>query len=156
MGLFRTGVSLGCNAGVASICVRKSGEALTRNQFTPSALIAALDCVRLLIFPARAARQFSHAQFHWGNPPPAAVPSSRTRVDTFYSAAFNSNRAGVTRALEKDRHGFDARFGPALFGGIFHRDAVCVGGKWCMAGCFSCQTRHSVIPKSPIQFPHDD
>jgi hypothetical protein len=82
MGLLRGEVFLGCNAGVASICARKSGDAFTRNHFTPSALIAVLDCVRGAIFPARAARQFSQAQFHWGNPPPAAVPSSRTRIDT--------------------------------------------------------------------------
>lgn len=82
MGLFRAEVSRGCNAGVASICTRKSGEALTRNQFRPSALNATLDCVRVGIFPARAARQLSQAQFHWGNPPPAAVPSSRTRIAT--------------------------------------------------------------------------
>lgn len=64
MGLFRAGVSRGCNTGVASICARKSGDALTKNQFRPSALSATLDCVRLGILPARAARQLSHAQFH--------------------------------------------------------------------------------------------
>jgi hypothetical protein len=64
MGLFRAEVSRGCSTGVPSICARKSGDALTKNQFLPSALNTTLDCVRVGILPARAARQLSHAQFH--------------------------------------------------------------------------------------------
>src|SRR6185437_3758362 len=54
--------------------------ALHRNQCVPSALTAIEDCVRGCARPgmSRAARQVGHQQFHWGNPPPAALPRRRT------------------------------------------------------------------------------
>jgi hypothetical protein len=42
--------------------------------------MATLDWVLDGIFPARAAAQFGQAQFHWGKPPPAAVPNKTTRM----------------------------------------------------------------------------
>jgi hypothetical protein len=80
MGLTRRAAMVGWSGGKVSICARRSGEALTRNQWSPSALSATLDCVRAGISPRRAARQFAQAQFHCGSPPPAAVPRSRTRI----------------------------------------------------------------------------
>jgi hypothetical protein len=55
---------------------RTSGEALRRNQCFPSTLIAAEDWVRCLADEGsrRATRHEGHQQFHWGKPPPAAVP----------------------------------------------------------------------------------
>ncbi len=63
-------------------CSRMSGEALSRNQRTPSALTAADDCVRGRAFDGsvRAVRQPGHQQFHWGNPPPAAAPRKPASV----------------------------------------------------------------------------
>ncbi len=58
------------------ICCRMSGEALTRNQFSPSALTASDACVPLSCGLSQAARQVGQLQFHCGNPPPAAVPST--------------------------------------------------------------------------------
>ena len=59
---------------------RTSGDALSRNQRSPSALTAADDWVRGMARrgSVRAARQEGHQQFHWGNPPPAAVPRRTT------------------------------------------------------------------------------
>jgi len=64
MGVLRAESGLGRNAGNASICARRSGEALTRNQFAPSSLRATLDCVRAGILPWRARQQFGQEQFH--------------------------------------------------------------------------------------------
>ena len=61
------------------------GEALTRNHASPSALTPTHSWVRASISgdPSRAPRQFRHAQFHCGQPPPAAEPS--TWILTFCS-----------------------------------------------------------------------
>src|SRR5450631_2041623 len=44
--------------------------------------MATWACVRALPWkvPMRSARQFGQAQFHWGNPPPAAEPRTFTRI----------------------------------------------------------------------------
>src|SRR5262245_32836968 len=72
----------GWRAGNDSIWARISGEALSRTQRSPSTLTATLSCVRgrAAIVPARMPRQFGHPQFHWGNPPPAAEPSTWMRT----------------------------------------------------------------------------
>ena len=77
-----------------------------------------LDCVCEAIFPVRAAMQFAQAQFHCGKPPPAAVPRIWMRINRSFAVLgpVRSDRAGVTGALEKDRHGFQHRLDPALFG----------------------------------------
>ncbi len=71
--------------GVSSVrtqrnCSRTSGEAFRRNHRHPSTLMAAEDCVRGWAPEGseRATRQQGHQQFHWGKPPPAALPSRRT------------------------------------------------------------------------------
>src|SRR6476659_6901347 len=68
--------------GSRVICSRTSGEALPRNQRTPSALTAIEDCVRgcASAGSSRAMRHVGHQQFHCGKPPPAAVPSRITRT----------------------------------------------------------------------------
>jgi len=80
IGLPRTALGRGCSGGKSSICVRRSGGALTRNHLSPSALSATLDCVRPGLRPARVAGQLARAQFHCARPPPAAVPRSRTQM----------------------------------------------------------------------------
>lgn len=77
-----------------------------RYQLAALALITIDDCVSCGIFPARASRQFRQAQFHCGNPPPAAAPRIRIRVNEL------SDRARVTGAFEKDQHLFKRRFDP--------------------------------------------
>ncbi len=124
-------VQLGCNCGMLSICRDKSGDALIRKQprkLLGSPLIAILDCVCGAILPARVATQFAQAQFHWGRPPPAALPRMWIRINRSSAAitSLRSDRACVTRALKEDRHGFQHRFDPALFGSShesyrFHR-----------------------------------
>jgi hypothetical protein len=77
----RSGAFLGpgpaASLGAASTCARMSGDALTRYQ---SALSARQSYVRAGTdgSPTRHAAHSQHAQFHCGNPPPAAVPSSST------------------------------------------------------------------------------
>src|ERR1700733_10198432 len=68
--------SRGCNAGVASICKRKSGEVFNKNQVRSSSLTVTWVWVRLLPLkvPARTDLQLRQLQFHCGNPPPAADP----------------------------------------------------------------------------------
>jgi hypothetical protein len=58
------------------ICWRKSGEAPTRSQCASSAVTATPTCVRGLAAgsPRRARLHCRQAQFHCGNPPPAADP----------------------------------------------------------------------------------
>ena len=121
----------GCSCGMVSICRAKSGDALIRKQHREafeSLLTPMLDCVCGTIFPLRAATQFAQAQFHWGRPPPAALPRMWIRINRSSAAitSLGSHRARVTRALKKDRHGFQHRFDPALFGSShesqrFHR-----------------------------------
>src|SRR5260370_35602035 len=76
----------GANSGVARICARKSGLADIRNQILASGSgeNATCVCVRAVPrrLPARMARQFAHAQFHWGKPPPAAEPRILRRIGT--------------------------------------------------------------------------
>src|SRR6266852_895079 len=76
----------GANSGVARIWARKSGLADTRNQILASGSgeNATCVCVRAVPrrLPARMARQFAHAQFHWGKPPPAAEPRILRRIGT--------------------------------------------------------------------------
>src|SRR5436190_12169964 len=69
----------GCRAENASICARTSGEALSRNHCWPSALTAAEAWVRGRsdACPARTPVQLAQPQFHCGEPPPAAEPSTR-------------------------------------------------------------------------------
>ena len=111
----------GRNCGTLSICRAKSGDALIKKQprnSSASPLIAMLDCVCGAILPVRAATQFAQAQFHWGRPPPAALPRIWMRINRSPAAIISvrSDRARVTRALKKDRNGFQHRFDPALFG----------------------------------------
>ena len=131
IGVLRSDSRCGCNRGMLSICRAKSGDVLIKNQprnVSASPLIAMLDCVCGAILPVRAATQFAHAQFHWGRPPPAALPRIWMRINRSSAAitSLGSHRARVTRALKKDRHGFQHRFDPALFGSShesqrFHR-----------------------------------
>ena len=75
-----------------------------------------LDCVWESIFPARAATQFTQAQFHCGRPPPAALPRMWIRINpTYVVIPARSDRAGVTGAFKKDRHCFERRFDPPFF-----------------------------------------
>ena len=66
--------------GSQASCSRTSGEAFSRNQRRPSPLIAIDDCRRGSAAPGSllATRQHAHQQFHWGKPPPAAVPIRTT------------------------------------------------------------------------------
>ncbi len=88
----------GCSAGVRSICQRTSGEQLSRNQASPSALTAAEDWVRGLAAgsPARARAQLPQAQFHWGKPPPAADPRMMIRM-TVQAPAGREPTGAITR-----------------------------------------------------------
>jgi hypothetical protein len=56
-------------------CERRSGDAFTKNQRYPSALIPTLHWVLSPRSPVRVASHWRHAQFHWGTPPPAADPN---------------------------------------------------------------------------------
>src|SRR6478736_7299085 len=66
-----------------SICCRISGDALSKNHESPSALTATDSCVRACarMVPRRTPTQFGQPQFHCGKPPPAAEP--KTRINTF-------------------------------------------------------------------------
>src|SRR5207342_3750600 len=66
----------------ASICWRRSGEALIRNQRSPSPLTASDAWVlgATPASPARARRQASAFEFHWGKPPPAAAPRTTALI----------------------------------------------------------------------------
>src|SRR5260221_7075877 len=68
----------GCSADVASICMRRSGEVLIRNQTSPSAETAseACDRGRAAGSPPRARRHAAVFEFHCGKPPPAAAPKT--------------------------------------------------------------------------------
>src|ERR1700730_13107443 len=77
----------GCNAGVAIICWRRSGDALMRTKGAPEAdegpFIAAPAVTAMLAWvrgftrgsAPHAIRHTSQLQFHCGKPPPAAEPS---------------------------------------------------------------------------------
>src|SRR3954470_12105441 len=72
----------GWSAGKDPSCAATSGEALSRNHRRPSALTATDDWVRARAGrdPSRTARHGGQAQFHCGNPPPAAEPRIRTCI----------------------------------------------------------------------------
>src|SRR5689334_23401852 len=74
----------GCRGPKLSIWERMSGDALTSNQSPAPALRQTDSCVRgvALIRPSRTPRQFVQAQFHCGNPPPAADPRMRSEEHT--------------------------------------------------------------------------
>ena len=76
------GAAGGMQAGKDSICAWMSGEALSRNQRRSSGLTATDDWVRGRAGrePSRTARHGGQVQFHCGNPPPAAEPSTRTHM----------------------------------------------------------------------------
>jgi len=79
--------------------------------------MAMLDCVCGEIFPARAAVQLAHAQFHCGRPPPAALPRIWMRINPSFRSQIidvRSNGPCVTGAFEKDRNGFQHRLDPLL------------------------------------------
>src|SRR5262245_955491 len=73
----------GESSGVARICPRPSGEALSRTQRPPSSLTAIDDWLRgrARTVPARTPAQFRQLQFHCGKPPPAAEPKTLTRTN---------------------------------------------------------------------------
>src|SRR6478735_2641603 len=76
-----------------SICCRISGDALSKNQESPSALTATDSCVRASarMLPRRTPTQFGQPQFHCGKPPPAAEP--KTRMNTFLLPAAEASPA---------------------------------------------------------------
>src|SRR5690606_33147315 len=74
IGLWRMASPAGCNCGVALICWRMSGDALIRNQWRSSQLIAIEACVAAMAGSVRALLQMGQLQFHCGTPPPAAAP----------------------------------------------------------------------------------
>src|ERR1700704_1128479 len=92
----------------ASICWRRSGEALIRNQRSPSPLTARDACVRGVtpISPARARRQASAFEFHWGKPPPAAAPRTTALIAAvlLYSTALRPRRLQVGAGVGVDFH----------------------------------------------------
>lgn len=81
--------------------------------------MATEDWVRVDTRPSLASWQFGHAQFHWGKPPPAAVPRRRTRILSLLlpQTGVALNRFDVGRALAKDLNNLDLGLLP-LF--LFH------------------------------------
>ena len=73
----------GCSGGNDASCCRMSGDALKSTQSTPLPLTVIDDCVRACPrrVPSRSRRQLRQLQFHWGNPPPAADPSTCICID---------------------------------------------------------------------------
>src|ERR1035441_5332583 len=75
----------GWRQGLDSICLLRSGEAPNRCHARPSALTATwiriLALARKVLWRSR--RQLSQLQFHCGNPPPAAAPSTLTSTLDF-------------------------------------------------------------------------
>ena len=72
----------GDNSGVEMSCVLRSGEALRRNQTLELVVKASWVWLRARPrnFPVLTRWQLAQAQFHWGNPPPAAEPRTFTRI----------------------------------------------------------------------------
>ncbi len=73
----------GCKATLSFICCLKSGEALNKNQFSPSLTETAIDdCVLgfALFGFFLACEEFEQLQFHCGKPPPAADPNTKTFI----------------------------------------------------------------------------
>src|SRR3954469_5125392 len=80
MGVWRSVPAFGRSCGVAFNCWRRSGEALIKNQCSPSPVKATEAWVLCSSWPfSRAARQPTQPQFHCGTPPPAAAPRTTTR-----------------------------------------------------------------------------
>src|SRR6185295_3197471 len=71
---------VGCKAGVARIWAARSGDALIRVQRPSPAETAMPAWVRgrTRLSPAHASAQTGQRQFHYGNAPPAAEPSTIT------------------------------------------------------------------------------
>ena len=82
IGEARGTVPSGCKAGSRLIWAGRSGLAFSSTQRTPSALNASEAWVRGLTSgsPALARWQLAQPQFHCGKPPPAAAPSTFTRI----------------------------------------------------------------------------
>ena len=71
----------GHSSGVRSSCARTSGDAPSSSQRSPSADTASDACVRGgRRAPLRTPSHWRQPQFHCGKPPPAAEPSTRTRI----------------------------------------------------------------------------
>src|SRR5690348_10712415 len=94
---------LGWRIAWAWICSRKSGEALIRNQRSPSPLTARDAWVRRFApgSPERARRQPSAFEFHCGKPPPAAAPNTTALTAASYGsgAPQRGPRQGRLRGL---------------------------------------------------------
>jgi hypothetical protein len=76
------------SSAAPTICIRRSGEALSRNHFAWLLLPRDTVCAdRSSAFPARISLQFRQAHFHCGNPPPAAVPRILICASQNYSVA---------------------------------------------------------------------
>src|SRR6478736_102943 len=84
----------GCSLAKLSSCCRISGEALSKNQESPSALTATDSCVRACarMLPRRTPTQFGQPQFHCGKPPPAAEPKTRINTMVLPAAARRHTR----------------------------------------------------------------
>src|SRR3954466_4763682 len=89
----------GGRAGQAASWACMSGEASSRHHGRRSGLTATDDWVRGRVGrePSRTARQQGQAQFHCGNPPPAADPSTRTHM------LVHPRRPAVQRSPESGR-----------------------------------------------------
>src|SRR5436309_1865137 len=82
-----------------------SGDASTRIQLAPSALMATDDWVRAwaLSRPLRSPSQLRQLQFHCGNPPPAAEPRTCTLTVHGQHATHPANAASEARCRPSNR-----------------------------------------------------
>src|SRR5262249_10029715 len=89
--------------GVAAICWRRSGEALSRVQFRPSPLTANEDCVRTRTagLPRRASAQLRQLQLICGRPPPAADPRTLISMELSPRAYRLCTKASGGRDLDR-------------------------------------------------------
>src|SRR5215470_1284347 len=96
----------GSSCRVSAICVRRSGDAPSRNQTTPSGEKASCVWVRAVARrePARRPEQFRQAQFHCGKPPPAAEP--RTLMCISGNDHSGKEREGPARAKKEAGNAF--------------------------------------------------
>lgn len=88
-----------------------SGEALTRTQEASSLPETAIeDWVRARArkVPARYPAQFAQLQFHWGNPPPAADPSTRIFTKKRAPPAYADERPFALSAIRHVHGDFHA------------------------------------------------
>jgi hypothetical protein len=92
----------GCNALIAPICSRISGEQLISTQLLSSTVTPIDDWVRRFTraSPFQNSAQTGHKQFHWGEPPPAADP--RMRAFTIKSRADFSTRSQLFLKLSRE------------------------------------------------------